>query len=343
MYSFKNDYSEGTHPSILEKLLETNLEQHEGYGLDTYSEQARELIRDLVQDPSAEIAFIPGGTATNLLAIKSFLRPHEAVLSAHSGHIATHEAGAIEGTGHKILEIPSTDGKITPTGIEERVLEHHFEHMVKPKMIYISNPTELGTVYTKEEILSLREICDKYKLHFYMDGARLGSALMAESANYDLKFIHEQVDAYFIGGTKNGALLGEALVLRNNDLSDEFRYLMKQRGQLLAKGRVIGIQFLTLMQNNLLFELADYANTMATRLRNAFSESGFGFLIENDSNQLFPILDNKTIDELLKDFEFYVWQKIDEDLSAIRLITSWATPERAIQEFIDKLKELKPE
>lgn len=341
MYSFKNDYSEGAHPSILKALAETNDIQFEGYGLDDYSLLAVNKIKSLIEDNDAIVHFIPGGTQSNLLAIASFLRPHEAVISVQTGHIATHETGAIEATGHKILEAKHSDGKVTVSEIKRILTEHHFEHMVKPKMVYISNPTEFGTVYTLEELNKLRQICDQNELYFYCDGARLGSALMSESCDYVIRDLHNLFDAFFIGGTKNGALIGEAMVLKNNEMKSEFRYLMKQRGALLSKGRVLGVQFFELFKDNLYFDLASHANQMADVLRNGIKESGGEFLLESDTNQLFPIMSNTLIEALEDEFEFYVWQPVDDDRSAIRLITSWATKRDNVESFVEEYKRLK--
>ena len=250
MYSFKNDYCEGGHPRILQALLETNMQQEEGYGLDRHSLNAQAILRELVGDSHAGVHFLSGGTQTNLTAICAFLRPHEACIAAKTGHIATHESGAIEATGHKILTVETDDGKLTPELIAPVLTEHHFEHMVKPAMVYISCPTELGTVYTRAELERLYAFCQEKNLILYADGARLGSALATEEAGLTLHAMYEFTDAFFIGGTKGGALLGEALILKNADLKEEIRYLIKQRGALLSKGRILGIQFETLFEDS---------------------------------------------------------------------------------------------
>jgi len=340
MFSFKNDYCEGAHPRILEALVKTNMIQQEGYGLDDHTLNAKKKIQDLIGSDDAEIHLISGGTLTNLLAISSFLRPHEACIAAASGHIATHETGAIEATGHKILTAEAVDGKLSPKTIEPVLIEHHFEHMVKPKLVYISNPTELGTVYNKEELKILQEFCHQKNLILYCDGARLGAALTCSSCDLTLKDMYEFTDAFFIGATKIGALLGEALVLRNSDLKDDFRFLIKQRGALLSKGRVLGVQFEELFSNNLYFDLAKHANKMAQILSNSLKESGCKFWIDSPTNQLFPILKNEEIEKLSEKFHFYTWAKIDESHSAIRLITSWATPREAVDSFIKAYKEI---
>lgn len=338
MYSFKNDYSEGAHPNILKALLKYNATQEEGYGLDQHTQNAISLIKNRIGDPEADVHLLSGGTQTNLISISAFLRPHEACIAITSGHIATHETGAIEATGHKLLTVDSNNGKLTPDRIEPVLVEHHFEHMVKPKLVYISNPTELGTVYSKKELQRLHDYCQTKNLLLYADGARLGSALVAKNSDVTLKEMYTLTDAFFIGGTKNGALLGEALVLRNTDLKEEYRYLIKQRGGLLAKGRVLGIQFEELFGANLYFDLAQHANDMAQSMANQLKKRGCTFWIDSPTNQIFPVMKNSVIEELSAQFSFYTWAKVDEDNSAIRLITSWATPIDAIQNFMHAYK-----
>lgn len=338
MYSFKNDYSEGAHPEILKLLLETNLEQTEGYGLDPYSAQAIRIIKSLIQRENADIHLIPGGTQTNLIAISAFLRPHEAVISAATGHILVHETGAIEATGHKVLSVDTTDGKLRPADILGVVHAHTDEHMVKPRLVYISNSTEIGSVYRKNELEALYHCCRDNSLLLYMDGARLGSALCSEGNDVELADIGRLTDAFYIGGTKNGALFGEALVICNDSLKNEFRFLIKQKGALLAKGRIIGVQFLALFRNNLYFSLAKHANDMAFLLRQGIRDAGYAFLSESPSNQIFPILPNRLIQKLLQNFSFYTWKEIDSGHSAIRLVTSWAADRETILRFVEAVR-----
>lgn len=335
MYSFKNDYSEGAHPNILHALLKNNSTQEEGYGEDSHTKNAIAAIQNLVGDEMAGVHLLSGGTQTNLIAISSFLRPHEACMTATTGHIATHETGAIEATGHKLLTVDTHDGKLTPELIAPVLTEHYFEHMVKPCLVYISNPTELGTVYSKSELSALAEYCQQKNLLIYMDGARLGAALTCKDADLTLPEIYSLTDALFIGATKNGALLGEALVIRNPQLQEDIRYLIKQRGGLLAKGRVLGIQFEELFRGNLYFDLAIHANKMAQYMAAELKSSGCRFLLDSPTNQIFPVIDNSVIEKLSSKFEFYVWAKIDENHSAIRLVTSWTTPESAVKEFVE--------
>jgi len=338
MYSFKNDYSEGAHPRILQALLDTNLVQDEGYGEDQFSLQAVGLIKERLGRQDVDIHLLPGGTQTNFTAISAFLRPHEAVISASTGHICVHETGAVEATGHKIIAVTEAEGKLTPAGIQEALDFHTDEHMVKPRMAYISNSTEIGTIYTKAELEALKEICQKNKLYLYMDGARLGSALTASGNDLTLRTIAQLVDAFYIGGTKNGALIGEALVICRPELQEDFRFLMKQRGAMLAKGRLIGLQFLELFRDDLFFDLAHHANAMAALLREGLAAAGFDFLTDSPSNQVFPILPNSLIAELEQKYGFYTWSKADNQHSSIRLVTSWATTEESVQAFIADIK-----
>ncbi|MBF8982287.1 low specificity L-threonine aldolase [Lutibacter sp. B2] len=338
MYSFKNDYSEGAHPRILNALIESNMIQEEGYGNDTHSQNAISKIKELVGNENIDVHFISGGTQTNLIAIGAFLRPYEACICANTGHIAVHETGAIEYTGHKVITVDSKDGKVTLEKIQEVLDFHVDEHLVKPKLVYISNPTELGTIYTKEEVKTLSKFCKSKELILYADGARLGSALCVKDGNLTLADMCNFTDAFYIGGTKNGALLGEALIIKNENLRQEFRYHIKQKGGLFAKGRLLGIQFEELFEDNLFFELATHANEMANLLTKGLEDVGYKFLINSPTNQIFPILENKQIERLEKKFNFYIWEKVDDTRSAIRLVTSWATKKEAVLEFIDELK-----
>jgi threonine aldolase len=340
MYSFKNDYSEGAHPRILTALMETNFEQEDGYGEDRYSQRAIELLKQRIGRSDIDIHLLTGGTQTNLIAISAFLRPHEAAIAASTGHIATHETGAIEATGHKVITIEAADGKLTPQLLKAVLDAHTDEHMVKPKLVYISNSTEIGSIYKKNDLEQLREFCHENKLILFMDGARLGSALCSAENDLVLSDLPELVDAFYIGGTKNGALIGEALVICRDSLKEDFRFHMKQKGALLAKGRLLGIQFLELFRDNLYFDLATHANQMADILRKGLSEASIPFLIHSPSNQLFPILPNSLITELQRDYAFLIWEKVDSDHSAIRLVTSWATKEEAVITFIEDMKKV---
>jgi threonine aldolase len=340
MHLFTNDYSEGAHQRILKALFDTNTEQTQGYGLDKYSLLAQDAIKQKAGRSDIDIHFIPGGTQTNMIAISAFLRPHEAVISAETGHIEVHETGAIESTGHKILGVKTNDGKLRPESILPVLKSHTDEHMVKPRLVYISNTTELGTVYGKSELGDLNAFCRENGLLLYLDGARLGSALCSRDCDLKLTDIAELTDAFYIGGTKNGALLGEALVVVNDALKSDLRYQIKQKGALLAKGRLLGLQFYELLRDDLFFELAHHANEMAGLLREAIASEGFAFLTYSPSNQLFPILPDSIIERLKEYYEFYIWSRVDESHSCIRLVTSWATPREVVEEFARMLKAL---
>lgn len=337
MYSFESDYDEGAHPKIMSTLLKTNLEQTKGYGEDHYTQKAIQLIKKRIGLNDIDIHFIPGGTQANLIALSAFLRPHEAVISASTGHIGVHETGAIEATGHKIISIEVTDGKLSPALIQP-VLDFHIgEHMVKPRLIYISDTTELGTTYTKSEIEQLSQYCKNNALLFFLDGARLGSALCTADNDLDLSDLCNNTDAFYIGGTKNGALFGEALIICNDSLKTDFRYHIKQKGGLLAKGRILGLQFLALFEDDLFFDLARHANEMADLLRTGIEQAGFSFLSRSTSNQIFTILPNWLIEKLQKQYSFHIWDQIDAKKSCIRLVTSWATTEQAANDFVESM------
>lgn len=338
MYSFKNDYSEGAHPRILEALIKCNMEQSEGYGEDIFTARAIKLIKEKIRREDVDVHLLVGGTQTNLTALSAFLRPHEAVIAANTGHVLVHETGAIEATGHKVISVDVEDGKLTRKNIEAVIEEHTDEHMVKPKLVYISNSTEIGTIYKREEVEELSEVCKKHDLYLYVDGARLGSALCSNENNMKIYELAQLVDAFYIGGTKGGALIGEALVICRDTLKKDFRYHIKQKGALLAKGRTLGIQFEELFKDNLYFDLATHANNMAEILKKGIEDAGYSFMINSSSNQVFPILPNKLINSLEKKYLFMTWEKIDKENSAIRLVTSWATNEEKVLEFIADVK-----
>lgn len=340
MYSFKNDYSEGAHPNIISALSATNMVQTEGYGDDHYTEEAKQLLKNKIGLNDLDIHFFVGGTQTNLTTISAFLRPHEAVIAVKTGHVCIHETGAIEATGHKVIAMPGINGKLTTKDIENALAHHEDEHMVKPKLVYISNSTEVGSIYLKEELIEIYTFCQKNDLILFLDGARLGSALTSSANDLTLKDLALYTDAYYIGATKNGALFGEALIISNLSLGKEFRYHIKQKGGLLAKGRLLALQFIELFKDNLFFELAQHANDMATILRTGVEEAGFGFLSDAPSNQVFPIFPEEIIKELEKNYSFYRWCDTKDGI-AIRLITSWATIEEEVHGFIRTLNALK--
>lgn len=340
MYSFKNDYSEGTHPRILEALMNANLEQNEGYGLDTHSRAAAASLKKLMNRDDVDIHILVGGTQTNLTSIACALRPYQAAISASTGHINVHETGAVEATGHKVLALPTADGKLTPALVERCLKEHSDEHMVQPKLVYISDSTEIGTLYTKAELEALSHFCHQKNLYLFLDGARIGSALTSKANDLTLADIAALTDIFYVGGTKNGALLGEALIISHPDLKENFRYMMKNRGAMLAKGFVAGIQFEELFRDHLFFELAEHANEVAEILRKGILESGYSFAYDSPTNQLFPIFPDSVLQQLEKEFSFTFMEKPDSDHTIVRIVTSWATPPQAAENLLKALKEI---
>ena len=337
MYSFRNDYSEGAHPQVLQALTDTNAVQTVGYGMDPYCQAAADTIRRLCAAPDADVHFLVGGTQVNLVTIDAFLQSYEAVIAAQTGHVSTHETGAIEATGHKVCTVESPDGKLTPALVESVLAQHNgTEHMVLPRLVYISDTTEIGTIYTKAELTALRRCCDANGLVLYLDGARLGSALTAPGNDLTLPDLAALTDAFTIGGTKNGALFGEALVLTRP--LPHYRWHKKQRGAVLAKGRLLGIQFQALLEDGLYFDLARHANQLALRLRDGIAALGYPFPVDSPSNQQFPVLPNATVQKLQElGYEFEIDHVVDADHTCIRLVTSWATPESAMESFLRDL------
>ena len=342
MIRFECDYAEGAHPQLLERLVQTNFEQTKGYGEDEYCENARRIIRHLCATESVDVHFLTGGTQTNTTVIAATLRPHQGVISATTGHIHVHETGAIEATGHKVLALPSENSKLTAAQVEQTVLEHwndvNHEHIVQPGMVYISNPTEGGVIYTKQELQALSDICRKYSLPLFLDGARLGYGLAAEDNDLTLPDIARMCDIFYIGGTKVGALFGEAVVITNEAIKKDFRYLIKQRGGMLAKGRLLGLQFETLFVSGLYFEIARHAVRMAMMIRHTFRAKGVSFLCESTTNQQFPILTDEQIKSLSQKYAFERWTKIDDRHTAVRFCTSWATREEDVQALIKDIE-----
>ena len=339
-YSFLDDYSEGCHPNILKALSEPNLEQQIAYGEDEYSHEAKALIHKHLQNPKSSIFFVAGGTLANLIIIAAALRPHEAVISAHSGHIALHETGAIEAVGHKIISVPSKDGKLTPTDIETVLEEYSLApHMAKPKLVYISNVAETGRIYIKSELEALSKTCREHELILLMDGARLSAALSASKNDLTLKDIAALTDVFWLGGTKAGALIGEAIIINRPELAEDFAFHIKQRGALLAKGRLLGLQFRELFRTDLYFEGSKHANELAQKISKAIVKKGFKLASETQANQIFPILPNSLIKTLEQSFQFYDWEKADEEHRVLRLVTSWATDTKQVETFIRALSQ----
>ena len=341
MYQFQCDYNEGAHPRIMERLLQTNLEQTVGYGEDHYCEEAREAIRKAVGRPDADVHFLVGGTQTNATVISSILRPYQGVLCASTGHINVHETGAIEHGGHKVLAVEARNGLLGSeqirTAMQLHLAEDGPEHTVQPGMVYISFSSELGTVYSLRQLREISAACREYALPLFIDGARMGYGLASEGCDVTLQDIAELADVFYLGGTKQGALFGEAVVILNETLKKDFRYYIKQNGGMLAKGRLLGIQFLTLFEDGLYFEVSQHAVNQALRIRDAFKAKGFEMLVQSPSNQQFPILDNVTLRRLSEKFLFSVWQKVDEDHTAVRFCTSWATRPEAVDALLAEL------
>ena len=335
---FFDDYSEGAHPRILEALLRTNLQQEPGYVMDSFALEAAGFIREKFDVPQADVHFVSSGTHANLAVLSSLLKPYESVIAAESGHINTHEAGAIEATGHKINTVKGVEGKVTPAEIEDVIEEHNFDQMVLPKTVYISQSTELGTVYTHAQLEAVSQKCKARGLYLYVDGARLGAALSSPACDLDPKILATLVDVFYIGGTKNGALIGEAIVIVNPDLNDHFRYNLRQRGGLLAKGRAVSLQFLELFRDDLYFEIARHANELARQMAAGIRDCGYQIFVEAPTNQVFPIFPNTLIECLQKEYGFHVWEKFDAQNSVVRLVTSWATQEQAVLEFLTTLR-----
>jgi len=340
IHSFKNDYSEIAHPNILNALSEIGNKQFDGYGLDEHSAAAKQLIQKVANAPFADVHFIAGGTHANLVIISAALRPHEAVIAVKSGHIFVHETGAIEATGHKICVRDGQRGKLSATDIESVLNEHNGdEHMVKPRLVYLSLSTECGTVYTKAELDAIKRCCRENSLYLYLDGARLGNAINSSVCNLTYSDIASVADAFFIGGTKNGAIFGEAIVICNDELQKDFRYLLKQRGGLLAKTAAIGVQFKVLFADGLYDKLATHANAMALKLATGIEDLGYDFLFPVETNLIVPIFPDDVAEKLRESYAFYDWKKF-EDKTAVRLLTSWATSESVIEQFISDLTAL---
>ncbi|HFI0186774.1 TPA: low specificity L-threonine aldolase [Streptococcus suis] len=341
MLHFENDYNKGAHPVLLEALVASNQEGLSGYGTDKYTQSAIEKIRKAIACPQAQITFLAGGTQTNQIAINSMLASYEGVIAADTGHISTHEAGAIEFSGHKVLTLPHHEGKITASEVDNFIKDFYADanhaHMVHPGMVYISHPTEYGTLYSKAELTDLARVCRRYQIPLYLDGARLGYGLASLDTDVDLPAIAELTDLFYIGGTKMGALLGEALVFTKNNQPKHFTTLVKQHGALLAKGRVVGVQFDRLFTDDLYLELGRHAIAMAEQLIEILEEKGFQFHLKSPTNQQFVIVKNEELPKLSESgIAYSFWEKYDDSHSIIRFATSWSTS----QADIERLKEI---
>ncbi len=343
MIRFESDYLEGAVPEIMARLQETNFEQTAGYGVDTYCGAAREKIKAACGAENADVHFLVGGTQTNTTVIAAALRSHQGVLAAESAHIEAHETGAIEATGHKVLTLPSRDGKIRAEQVREYVLRHRadesFEHIVQPAMVYISQPTETGTVYSRDELKKISDVCRELGILLFVDGARLACSLALDYTP-TLKELAKLCDVFYIGGTKHGALFGEAVVIMNDAIKQDFRYMIKQRGGMFAKGRLLGLQFDTLFTDDLYFRIGEHEMKLAEKLRNAFAEKGFEFYYDSPTNQLFPILSGEQIAKLSEKYSFSTQKKLPEGRTVVRFCTSWASREEDIDGLISDINAL---
>ena len=341
MIRLNNDYSEGCHPSILLRLNEMNLEQNPGYGTDTHCAEAADAVRKAFACPDADVHFLVGGTQANMTVIAAALRPYEAVLCADTGHINVHETGAVEGTGHKCIALQSRDGRISASQISvaAAMLDDN-EHVAKPAMVYISMSTELGTVYNRAQLRDIYLTCQKLGLYLFIDGARLGYALAAPTGDLTAADIAEMCDVFTVGGTKMGALFGEAIVINHPALKKHFRHMMKHQGGLLAKGWLLGVQFSALMADGLYFQLGQKAVKQAMRIRTALLEKGIPLHVDSPTNQLVPIFSDEQVEALEEDFALEFQERVDESHVALRVCTSWATPERNVTAFIEKINKL---
>ena len=344
MIYFTSDYCEGCHPRILERLTEINFVQNPGYGTDTHCAAAASYIRRECADDTVDVHFLVGGTQANLTVIDAALRPHHGIIAAESAHIHTHETGAVEATGHKILALPTSDGKLTAGQVADVIEAHrgdaNKEHTSKPGLVYISNPTELGTLYSKAELTALSDVCRANGVYLFLDGARLGYGLAAPGSDLNMADLAKLCDVFYIGGTKVGALFGEAVVITHPALKEDFRYMIKQHGGMLAKGWLLGVQFEALFEDGLYFQIARHALALAQKLRQGFREAGFGFYVDSPTNQLFPILPDELLEKLADKYVYTYQCRVDEQHSAVRFCTSWATSEESVDSFCRDLKEL---
>lgn len=344
MISFESDYIAGAHPFILKRLTETNLETLSGYGTDPYCESAREKIRKACECPAAEVEFLTGGTQTNSIIISTLLHDCEGVIAAETGHISTHEAGAIEYTGHKVLKLPQENGKIYPdtlrTYLRDFYADGNHDHMVFPGMVYLSHPTEYGTLYTKKELTDIADICHSFHIPLYIDGARLGYGLMSPESDLTLPDIAKLCDVFYIGGTKVGALCGEAVVFTKQNMPPHFMTSVKKRGALLAKGRLLGIQFDALFTDDLYFQISRHAILMAEKLKDIFHKNGLRFYLESPTNQQFILLENHQMEKLKEEIGFSFWEKADDRHTVVRFATSWSTTEEDLKTLENVIREI---
>ncbi|WP_276855300.1 threonine aldolase family protein [Enterocloster lavalensis] len=342
MIRFNCDYCEGAHQRILDKLVETNMEQTPGYGNDRFCAEAAQMIRDLCKAPEAAVHFLTGGTQANLTVIAAALRPHQGVLCSEAGHIAVHEAGAVEATGHKVLGLSAPDGKITAQQVKQAYVDHindeSYDQIVKPGLVYISQSTELGTTYSKAELEEMYQVCKECGLYLYVDGARLAYALGAEGMDVDFEVLAANCDVFYIGGTKVGALFGEAVVILNDALKTDFRYIMRQEGGLVAKGRLLGIQFSELLRDGFYIETGRRADRLADEIRKACEDRGYPFLVPNNTNQIFPVIPDAVLESWKDKYAFAYQCRVDKSHSAVRFCTSWATRPEDVKALADDIR-----
>lgn len=341
MIYFRSDYSGGAHPHVMEALLKTNGEQTDGYGRDEHTEHAVQIIKDLIGRQDCSVHMMIGGTPANITTAAAALNPYEAAVALKDGHMYIHECGALEACGNRIITVDGFDGKLTPASIEQAWLEFVDEATVFPKLAYISQPTESGTLYSKEELIALRKACDDHDMFLYLDGARLGAALTSEANDVTIQDIAGLVDAFYIGGTKNGLLMGEAMVIFNERINRHYRWMMKQKCGLLAKGRILGVQFEALLEggeDSVFYQIGRHENKMAKLLREGIAAAGYSFEGTSKTNQIFPVLPEELVRKLEKDFFFYEWAPAKDGYQTIRLVTSWTTTEEDVNAFLDALK-----
>ena len=343
MIYFRSDYSLGAHPEVLEALIKTNEEHTDGYALDVHSENAEAMVKKLIKRDDVSVYMMVGGTPCNATFIAAALRPYEGVVAPRSAHIYFHETGAIEASGHRVITVNGINGKLTPEMIDSAFDEFEDEHTVLPRMVSISQPTEIGSIYSKGELYAISEKCKERDMYLYIDGARMAAALTSEECDFTLEDIAKVSDGFYIGGTKNGLLLGEALVISNPKINDHFRWMIKRSLGMLAKGRIIGVQFEVLLEggdDSLLMRIGRHENKMAKRLKDGLNELGVKFYSESSTNQIFPILPTSVVEELEKDFFFYRWAPEREGMTPIRLVTPWGTEESDVDTLLARLKEV---
>ena len=343
MIYFLSDYSQGAHPAVMEALVRTNTEHSDGYGTDEHCRRAAAMIKEMIGREDCGVHMMVGGTPCNITVIAAALRPYEAVIALKTGHIYSHETGAIEATGHRVTAMEGVNGKLTPELIDLAFEEHQDEHTLLPKMVYISQPTECGSLYSKAELTAIHDKCHEKNMYLYADGARLGAALTCERNDLSLPELAQLCDLFYIGGTKNGALFGEALVICRPEIDDHFRYMIKRQGGLLARGRLIGVQLEALLEggeNSLYFKTAAHANKMAQLLREGLSALGIEFYSDSPTNQVFPILPRGVAEELKKEFAFHEWAPERDGMVPIRLVTAWGTEERDVERLVERVKQL---